>query len=140
MDEINEKRIAVLKKLGMTKEEIEHAYEVNKNLQRVLDIDIKQVIVFLYKNYGLESEEICRIAVSNPWILTESFERMRYLEESYKGVGIENIGELLIKMPIALSLNPKVLDEFIENLKKENKTNEEIKEVILNTLDEYFGV
>ena len=140
MDEINEKRIAVLKKLGMTKEEIEHAYEVNKNLQRVLDIDIKQVIVFLYKNYGLESEEICRIAVSNPWILTESFERMRYLEESYKGVGIENIGELLIKMPIALSLNPKVLDEFIENLKKENKTNEEIKEVILNNLDEYFGV
>ena len=139
MNEEDKKICKELIKIGMTEEQIENAFKTNTNLKKVLDIDVMQVILFLIKNYNLTQQEIAFVANENPWILTESFERMRYLEESYNNLGID-IKELLIKQPIAMSLNPKAVEDFIQQLRNENKTNEEIKLVILNELNEHFSI
>ncbi|MBR6689321.1 MAG: hypothetical protein IKL68_04830 [Clostridia bacterium] len=139
MNEEDKKICEKLIQIGMTEEQIENAFKTNTNLKKVLDIDVVRVMIFLIKNYNLTEQEVAKIASENPWILTESFERMRYLEESYTKLGIE-IKELLIKQPIAISLNPKLVDNFIQELKNENKTDEEIKQIILNELNEYFSI
>ena len=139
MNEEDKKICKELIKIEMTEEQIENAFKTNTNLNKVLDIDVMQVILFLIKNYNLTQQEIANVASENPWILTESFERMRYLEESYSNLGID-IKELLTKQPIAMSLNPKAVEDFIQQLKNENKTNEEIQEVLLNELNEHFSI
>jgi len=139
MNEEDKKICEKLIQIGMTEEQIENAFKINSNLKKVLDIDVVQVMIFLIKNYNLTQKEIAYVASENPWILTESFERMRYLEESYTKLGIE-IKELLTKQPISMNLNPKALDDFIQELKNENKTDEEIKQIILNELNEYFSI
>lgn len=139
MNEEDKKIYEKLIKLGMTEEQIKNAFDTNLNLKKVLDIDVMQIILFLIKSYNLTQEEIAKIASKNPWILTESFERMRYLEESYNNLEID-IKQLLIKQPIAMSLNPKTLEDFIQELREKSKTDEEIKLVILNELNEHFSI
>ena len=92
------------------------------------------------KNYGLEAENIAEIAKQNPWILTESFERMRYLEKYYEEVGLTEFGELLQRHPIAMSINPAKVKKIIVNMTAEGKSKEEIKELLLTEYDKYLSL
>ena len=127
----------VLENLGMTVEEIEKAFEVNKNLGRVIGKDVKQMIDF-YKTYGLNDEEIVEIENKNPYFLTESFARIRFLEEDYKRIGIEDLSKLLIKHPSAMSINPQDLYNYINSNLEKGKTKEEIKEDIMEKYESIF--
>ena len=129
----------VLYKLGLTEDEAKKAFDTNTYLSKVLNTDVINVIRKFMK-YGLTDKEIAEIAKQNPWMLTESFERMRYLEEYYKLVDITNYRELLIKQPIAMSINPKDLKDLIEKQKGERKSNDEIKEILLNNFTDYLSL
>ncbi len=127
------------KKLKLSKEEIDKEIETNIYLKKVLASDVYQVIK-TFEEFGLEDTEIAEIAKQNPWMLTESFERIKYLKEFYALVGLTEYKELLIKQPIAMSVNPIKVKKVIEKLQKEGKTNEEIKNTLINDFTKYISL
>ena len=137
--EKNDKVYITLIEIGFTDEQIQEMVKENIFLTRVISSDIQQEIVFL-KQYELTNDDIVNISIVNPWILTESFERMRMLEELYKLAEINNIKELILKQPIAMSLDPLELKNYILKQREENKSNEEIQEELYNNLSNIFSL
>lgn len=137
MRKIDEDVCKVLRDIGFDEEEIEKAFNINENLKYVLDTDVQKVIEFL-KQYKLTEKEIAEISKNNPWLLTENFQRMRILEEYYKKIGIEEINELLKKYPIAMSINPAKLKQFIEDKLEAGIESSEVKQILMNQYDKYF--
>lgn len=125
------------KKLNLSKEEIDKAVETNVYLKKVIAPDVFKVIK-KFEEFGLEDSEIAQIAKQNPWMLTESFERIKYLKEFYGLVDLIEYRELLIKQPIAMSINPIEVKELIEKFQTEGKTNEEIKNILINDFTKYI--
>ena len=126
-----------LLKIGLTEEEIDKQFEINVDLKVVLRTDIKQEIEFL-KKYNLTEEDIAEISRKNPWILTEDFQRMRFLEKYYGEVDIKDLGKLLKKQSISMSVNPKDVKDFINKLTEEGKSKEKIRDILFNDFDKYF--
>ena len=127
------------KKLKLSKEEIDKAIETNVYLKKVISSDVYQVIK-KFESFGLEDSEIAQIAKQNPWMLTESFERIKYLKEFYGLVDLIEYRELLIKQPIAMSINPIEVKELIEKFQTEGKTNEEIRNILINNFTEHISL
>ena len=127
------------RKLKLSKEEIDKAVETNIYIKKVIAQDIYQVIK-KFEEFGLEDSEIAEIAKQNPWMLTESFERIKYLKQFYGLVDLTDYRELLIKQPIAMSVNPIEVKELIEKFQKEGKTNEEIKNILINDFTKYISL
>ena len=126
-----------LLKIGLTEEEIDKQFEINVDLKVVLGTDIKQEIEFL-KQYNLTEEDIAEISRKNPWILTEDFQRIRYLEKYYGEVDIKDLGELFKKQSISMSVNPKEVKDFIDKLTEEGKSKEEVRNILFNDFEKYF--
>lgn len=126
-----------LLKIGLTEEEIDKQFEINVDLKVVLGTDIKQEIEFL-KQYNLTEEDIAEISRKNPWILTEDFQRIRFLEKYYGEVDIKDLGELLKKQSISMSVNPKEVKDFIDKLTEEGKSKEEVRNILFNDFEKYF--
>lgn len=124
-------------KIGLTEEEIDKQFEINVDLKVVLGADIKQEIEFL-KQYNLTEEDIAEISRKNPWILTEDFQRIRFLEKYYGEVDIKDLGELLKKQSISMSVNPKEVKDFIDKLTEEGKSKEEVRNILFNDFEKYF--
>lgn len=137
--EKNDKVYLTLIEIGFTDEQIQEMVKENIFLTKIISSDIEQEINFL-KQYELTNDDIVNISIVNPWILTESFERMRMLEELYKLVGIDSIKKLLLKQPIAMSLDPLELKNYISKQKEENKSDEEIQEELYNNLSNIFSL
>ena len=126
-----------LLKIGLTEEEIDKQFEINVDLKVVLGTDIKQEIEFL-KQYNLTEEDIAEISRKNPWILTEDFQRIRFLEKYYGEVDIKDLGELFKKKSISMSVNPKEVKDFIDKLTEEGKSKEEVRHILFNDFEKYF--
>ena len=126
-------------KLGLNKEDINQIIEINTYLKKVIASDVFQVIE-KFEAFGLDDKEIAEIAKQNPWMLTESFERINYLKKFYNLVDLTEYRELLIKQPIAMSVNPIEVKELIEKLKEQGKTNEEIRNILINNFTEYISL
>lgn len=131
----------MLTKYGMRIDEIEEVYKVNVNISRVLPEDIHQMIKYLQEQ-GLTVEEIISVIRGNPWVLTESFERISYLEEYYKVIGIENgmYKKLLINFPISISVNPYQVKEKIRKLQEQGLTTTEIQDKFFSNFNKYFNI
>ena len=127
------------KKLKLSKEEIDKAVETNIYLKKVIASDVNQVIK-KFESFVLEDSEIAEIAKQNPWMLTESFERIKYLKEYYKLVDLTEYRELLLKQPIAMSVNPIKVKELIEEFKQEGKTDEEIRNILINDFTKHISL
>ena len=127
------------KKLKLSKEEIDKAVETNVYLKKVIASDVYQVIK-KFESFGLEDNEIAEIAKQNPWMLTESFERINYLKKFYKLVELTDYKELLKKQPISMSVNPIEVKELIEQLQQEGNTNEEIRNILINNFTEHISL
>lgn len=127
------------KKLNLSKEEIDKAVETNVYLKKVIAPDVFKVIK-KFEEFGLEDKEIAEIAKQNPWMLTESFERINYLKKFYKLVELTDYKELLKKQPISMSVNPIEVKELIEQLQQEGKTNEEIRNILINNFTEHISL
>ncbi len=126
-------------KLNLSKEEIDQAVETNIYLKKVIAPDVYQVIK-KFESFGLEDSEIAQIAKQNPWMLTESFERIKYLKRIYKLAELTEYKELLINQPIAMSVNPIEVKELIEKLQEQGKANEEIRNILINNFTEYISL
>lgn len=126
-----------LLKIGLTEEEIDKQFEINVDLKVVLGTDIKQEIEFL-KQYNLTEEDIAEISRKNPLILTEDFQRIRFLEKYYGEVDIKDLGELFKKQSISMSVNPKEVKDFIDKLTEEGKSKEEVRNILFNDFEKYF--
>ena len=124
-------------KIGLTEDDIDKQFEINVDLKVVLGTDIKQEIEFL-KQYNLTEEDIAEISRKNPWILTEDFQRMRFLEKYYGEVDIKDLGELFKKQSISMSVNPKEVKDFIDKLIEEGKSKEEVRNILFNDFEKYF--
>lgn len=127
------------KKLNLSKEEIDKAVETNVYLKKGIAPDVFKVIK-KFEEFGLEGKEIAEIAKQNPWMLTESFERINYLKKFYKLVELTDYKELLKKQPISMSVNPIEVKELIEQLQQEGKTNEEIRNILINNFTEHISL
>jgi len=127
------------KKLNLSKEEIDKAVETNIYLKKVIAPDVFQVIK-KFEEFGLEDKEIAEIAKQNPWMLTESFERINYLKKFYKLAELTDYKELLIKQPIAMSVNPIEVKGLIEKLQEQGKTNKEIRNILINNFTEHISL
>ena len=71
---------------------------------------------------------------------TESFERINHLKKFYKLAELTDYKELLIKQPIAMSVNPIEVKELIEKFQEKGKTNEEIRNILINNFTEYISL
>ena len=127
------------KKLNLSKEEIDKAVETNIYLKKVIAPDVFQVIK-KFEEFGLEDKEIAEIAKQNPWMLTESFERINYLKKFYKLAELTDYKELLIKQPLAMSVNPIEVKKLIEKLQEQGKTNEVIRNILINNFTEHISL
>ena len=125
------------RRLKLTEEQIDGLFEKNKYLKQILEIDIVDLIIF-FEEYGLTEEEMAKIALENPYFLTESFERIRYIEEYLKMVDITDIRWMAIRHPISMSQNPMDIKDFIEENRKNGKTDEEIKALLMNDFEKFF--
>ena len=126
-------------KLGLNEEEIDKIIETNFYLKKVIKKDVIDVIS-VFENFGLTDNEIAEIAKQNPWMLTESFERIKYLKKYYEMIDLTDYRELLIKQPIAMSVNPIEVKEEIEKLQASGKTNDEIRNILINDLTSYVSL
>ncbi len=124
-------------RLKLTEEQIDSLFEENRFLKQVMAIDILDLIMF-FEDYGITREEMAKIAMANPFFLTESFERIRYIEEFLKMVNITDIRWMAVNHPISMSQNPIDIKDFIEENRKKGKTDEEIKEMLMNDFEKYF--
>lgn len=127
------------KKLNLSKEEIDKVIETNIYLKKVIASDVFQVIK-KFEELGLDDSEIAEIAKQNPWMLTESFERINCLKNFYKLAELTDYKELLIKQPIAMSVNPIEVKELIDKFQEEGKTNEEIRNILINNFTEHISL
>ena len=71
------------KRLNLAESQIDVLFEKNKFLKQVIAMDIIDLIIF-FEEYGLTEEEIAKISIENPYFLTESFERIKYIEKYLK--------------------------------------------------------
>ena len=135
----NDKVYRLLYNLGLEDNEIQEICKVNIYLSKVLASDVLQLLEYL-ENQGLSVEEIMEVSIKNPWVLTENFERLRWLEKVYSSIGIERekYKELIVKYPISVSLNPVDVENKIEELEMEGMTKEEIQEKFFMKFDNYF--
>lgn len=135
----NDKVYKLLYNLGLEDNEIEEIYKVNVYLSKVLASDVLQLLKY-FEEQGLNVEEIIEVSIKNPWVLTEDFQRLRWLEKVYSSIGIEKekYKELIIKYPISISLNPVDVEKKIDELEAEGMTKEEIKEKLFAEFDNYF--
>ena len=78
------------------------------------------------------------ISRKNPWILTEDFQRIRFLEKYYGEVDIKDLGELFKNQSISMSVNPKEVKDFIDKLTEEGKSKEEVRNILFNDFEKYF--
>lgn len=140
MRENNEDIYEVIEnKLGLTESQIDTLFEQNKFLNNVIVGDILQEIRF-FEGFGITREELAKISLKNPWILTESFERVRYIEKFLKLVDITDIKRMAVNHPILMSVNPITIKEFIEKNRNDGKTDEDIRNLIMNDFEKYFKV
>ena len=117
------------KRLNLAESQIDALFEKNKFLKQVIAMDIIDLIIF-FEEYGLTEEEIAKISIENPYFLTESFERIKYIEKYLNLVDITDIKWMAIHHPISMSQNPMDIKNFIENNIKDdmdNKTKIEIR-------------
>lgn len=124
-------------KLNLTEKQIDELFEKNKFLRQVMTIDIIQLIMF-FKEYGITEEEMSKIAMENPYFLTESFERIRYIEKFLKMVNITDIRWMAVNHPISMSQNPIDIKNFIEENRKNGKSDAMIKDMLTNDFEKYF--
>lgn len=127
------------KKLNLSKEEIDIVVETNTYLRKIIASDVFQVIK-KFEEFGLDDREIAEIAKQNPWMLTESFERINYLKNFYKLAELTDYKELLINQPIAMSVNPIEVKELIEKFHEQGKTNGEIRNILINNFTEHISL
>ncbi len=125
------------KRLNLAESQIDALFEKNKFLKQVIAMDIIDLIIF-FEEYGLTEEEIAKISIENPYFLTESFERIKYIEKYLNLVDITDIKWMAIHHPISMSQNPMDIKNFIENNIKDGKTNQEIKDILMNDFEKYF--
>lgn len=135
----NDKVYRLLYNLGLEDNEIQEICKVNIYLSKVLASDVLQLLEYL-ENQGLNVEEIMEVSIKNPWVLTENFQRLRWLEKVYSSIGIdgEKYKELIVKYPISISLNPVDVENKIKELEMEGMTKEEIQEKFFMEFDNYF--
>ena len=124
-------------RLNVAESQIDALFEKNKFLKQVIAMDIIDLIIF-FEEYGLTEEEIAKISIENPYFLTESFERIKYIEKYLNLVDITDIKWMAIHHPISMSQNPMDIKNFIENNIKDGKTNQEIKDILMNDFEKYF--
>ena len=125
------------KRLNLAESQIDALFEKNKFLKQVIAMDIIDLIIF-FEDYGLTEEERAKISIENPYFLTESFERIKYIEKYLNLVDIKDIKWMAIHHPISMSQNPMDIKNFIENNIKDGKTNQEIKDILMNDFEKYF--
>lgn len=125
------------KRLNLAESQIDVLFEKNKFLKQVIAMDIIDLIIF-FEEYGLTEEEIAKISIENPYFLTESFERIKYIEKYLNLVDITDIKWMAIHHPISMSQNPIDIKNFIEENRKQGKTDEEIKAILMNDFEKYF--
>lgn len=127
------------KNLNLTEQQLDEMFETNKYLSQIMPQDILQQIMF-YEKLGINKENIAKVALQNPWFLTESFERIRYIQSYLAIVGITDLNWMAINHPISLSVNPITIKDFIEDKRLQGKTDEQIKEDIMNNFEQYFSL
>jgi len=129
----------LLYNLGLEDNEIQEICNENIYLSKVLATDVLQLLEYLESN-KLSVDEIIEVSIKNPWVLTESFERLRWLEKTYSSIGIkgERYKELIIKHPISVSLNPVDVENKIKELEIEGNSREVIQEKLFDEFDTYF--
>ncbi len=123
--------------LHFTKEQIEELYQKNIFLRKILSGDVADEIRFL-KKFGISKEDMAKITLQNPYFITESFDRIKYIQQFLGMVEITDLREMALKHPYALSVNPIKIKRFIEAKREEGINDEEIKNILQNDFDEYI--
>ena len=125
--------------LHFTKEQIEKLYQENVFLRKILSGDVVDEIRFL-KKFGISKEDMVQITLQNPYFITESFERIKYIQEFLGMIGITDLREMAMNHPYALSVNPIKIKRFIEEKREEGKSDEENKQILQNDFDDYIDM
>ena len=127
------------KRLKLSEKQIDEMFAKNNFLKQVMAIDIINLIIF-FEGYGITEEEMSEIAIKNPYFLTESFERIRYIEKYLKMIDITQIRWMAVNHPISMSQNPIDIKNFIEEKRADGKKDEEIKKILMNDFEKYFTI
>jgi len=133
LDKIDEIDI-YLNKFGLDSDEIFSVKSRNKYLKITLTEEIDEVLIFLQRQCKLNKSDIRSLVINNPFILTESMQRIRLLDSIYKKIGFnsKDYKRYLNSYDKAFSLNPRVVFEKIEKLAKSGKDKNDIKNIIID--------
>ena len=127
----------IKKNLKLNEEQIYKLFEENNYLNQIIPADILQIIQF-FEQFGISKEEMAEISLKNPYILTESLERIRYIEKYFKLINIEDLRWMAVHHPISMSQDPYDIKSFIEENESQGKTKEEIRKMLMDDFEKYF--
>ena len=130
---VNDDVAKVLSKIGLEDYEIDNIFSRNKYLNTLIDEDVLEIVKYLYTNCKMEMKDIKKLILRNPFVLSESVNRINSLEPIYKTIGIENekYRDLINNFDQALSLNPKELADSISNLKNQGYAYNRIGDILI---------
>lgn len=130
---VNDDVAKVLSKIGLEDYEIDNIFSRNKYLNTLIDEDVLEIVKYLYTNCKMEMKDIKKLILRNPFVLSESVNRINSLEPIYKTIGIENekYRDLINNFDKALSLNPKELADSISNLKNQGYAYNRIGDILI---------
>jgi len=122
-----------LTEFGLDNEEIKSIKFRNKYLKLTIKEEVVEIIDFLKKECKLNKQDVKRLIISNPFILTESMERINLLNNIYKNIGFKSkdYKQYLYVYDKAFSLNPRIVFEKIEKMVSCGKSKNDIKNSII---------
>lgn len=119
---------------GFSIEQINYIEDINENIYLVTEYHAKKIIEFL-KKFDLNKIEIINIISNNPEIISQKEKNLLGLYNLYKNYvnfSDEDIKNILINKTHLFIINYKKIKLFIESLQKKSKTDNEIRQQIIN--------
>ena len=131
----------ILNDLGLDDEEIMSINRRNKLLNDSTAEEVSDIVNFFRIKCKIDKDDIASIVIKNPFILNESFVRIDLLSEIYDKIGFteEEYKKYIINFDKAFSLNPKEVLDNISEMMKKGKEMKEIKRIIIEESNRYFG-
>jgi len=130
----------ILNDLGLDEDEINGIGRRNKLLSETTAGEVKDIVDFFKIKCKIDEDDIARIIIKNPFILSESFARIDILSEMYANIGFseEEYKKYIVNFDKAFSLNPKELADSISGLTEKGKNMNEIKQLMIESSYQIF--
>ncbi|MBQ6135051.1 MAG: hypothetical protein IJI60_01900 [Bacilli bacterium] len=119
----------ILIRFGFTMEEIKNMMDTNDKIEETSDKNINEILDIL-KNIDCEEAQIKNIFLCNPFCLTKESKEIKNLIQKIKEIHFQKPALLLDSNPYLLNMQTEELEEWMNQKKQDNLTEEQIKDCL----------